>query len=220
MLAFVGFVGELAPWTVRNLNLPEPHTVYPVVDSTYLHLWLGNKPNATGGPGLEDAGPPPGSNKEMGEAVLQEFKDNPAALRRRLWAGLDFFFGEDWFKEGRLWESNPSRRGHTRRVGEDILSCHSVRVAAGTAPVGGARLALEFRLAPCRHAFLTGCRMNSSALPPESCRGAPGLLPLDGVFLCYAWRWCWPVWCLRLTGHAGGATTGDVDRSSSRPLAA
>jgi hypothetical protein len=41
----------------------------------------------------------------LGALVRQEVRDNPAeTLRRRLQAGLDFFFGARWFKDGQLAE--------------------------------------------------------------------------------------------------------------------
>ena len=48
MLAFLGFLNGLAAWSFRNWQTF--HDVLPIVDSTYLHLWMGNNPRATGGP--------------------------------------------------------------------------------------------------------------------------------------------------------------------------
>ncbi len=47
-LVFLGFINGLVPWAVRNFQ--HFHDVFPVVDSTYYHLWIGNNPQATGGP--------------------------------------------------------------------------------------------------------------------------------------------------------------------------
>ena len=48
LLAFLGFVIGLAPWTIRNWQVfNEP---IPIVDSAYLHFWMGNNPAANGGP--------------------------------------------------------------------------------------------------------------------------------------------------------------------------
>ena len=48
LLAFLGFVIGLAPWTIRNWQVfNEP---VPIVDSAYLHFWMGNNPAANGGP--------------------------------------------------------------------------------------------------------------------------------------------------------------------------
>jgi hypothetical protein len=103
LLAFLGFANGMAPWAIRNWQLyGEP---LPVVDSTYYHLWVGNHPQATGGPvesgtvvvEAKDRG------KYFGDEVRKEICDHPAeTVRRRLLAGLDFLFGERWFKESRL----------------------------------------------------------------------------------------------------------------------
>src|SRR5262245_55067002 len=51
LCAFLGFGTGLAPWTIRNYQVfDEP---VPVVSSTYLHLWVGNNPQATGGPATD-----------------------------------------------------------------------------------------------------------------------------------------------------------------------
>jgi hypothetical protein len=47
VLAFLGFINGLVPWTLRNLQTFGD--VLPVVDSVYLHLWIGNHPGADGG---------------------------------------------------------------------------------------------------------------------------------------------------------------------------
>ena len=48
LLAFLGFANALVPWTVRNYQLTG--AIVPVVDSAWWHLWIGNSPDATGGP--------------------------------------------------------------------------------------------------------------------------------------------------------------------------
>ena len=48
LLAFLGFVIGLAPWTIRNWQVF--HEPAPIVDSAYLHFWMGNNPAANGGP--------------------------------------------------------------------------------------------------------------------------------------------------------------------------
>ncbi|MBL8793605.1 MAG: glycosyltransferase family 39 protein, partial [Planctomycetia bacterium] len=53
LLTVLGFVLGLAPWFVRNAQVFGD--IYPIVDSTYLHLWAGNNPRATGGPLSEQA---------------------------------------------------------------------------------------------------------------------------------------------------------------------
>src|SRR5262249_58812820 len=117
VLAFLGFANGLVPWALRNQQATGD--AVPIVDSAYLHLWIGNNPKATGGPqteaellqGLaESRGEPAGDVlRSMGELpqkhrygrlahdVLRQVEtDAGGTLKRRLWAGLCFVFGEDW----------------------------------------------------------------------------------------------------------------------------
>jgi hypothetical protein len=126
LLAFLGFANGLAPWTLRNFQAFGD--VLPITDSAYLHLWMGNNPKATGGPldastmldalgqqrgqapaevSRELAGQPQKDRyRGLAGAVVQEVRDNPLdTVRRRIWAGLYFFFGEHWFKFQRLEEA-------------------------------------------------------------------------------------------------------------------
>jgi hypothetical protein len=123
LLAFLGFANGLAPWTLRNLQVFQD--VVPIADTAYLHLWMGNNPAATGGPlsepemldalarqrGQERAEvarqladkPQKERYRAFAGAALQEVRDNPlGTVRRRVWAGLYFFFGERWFKDQQL----------------------------------------------------------------------------------------------------------------------
>src|SRR5262249_47351038 len=98
----------LAPWAVRNFQVfGEP---VPVVDSAYLHLWVGNNPYATGGPAtpeawgsapteeLRQASRQPERYARLGPAVREEVTSRPyKTLERRGRAALYFFFGEGWF---------------------------------------------------------------------------------------------------------------------------
>jgi 4-amino-4-deoxy-L-arabinose transferase-like glycosyltransferase len=119
VLAFLGFVNGLVPWGIRNYQVFGD--VLPIVDSTYLHFYMGNNPLATGGPedDLEivqalvlqqggEAAPKAAELSGMGQVeryrglsgpMWQEVQSNvDGTLRRRLWAGLCFFFGEDWLR--------------------------------------------------------------------------------------------------------------------------
>lgn len=116
-LAFLGFATGFAPWTVHNLR--QFHDLFPVVDSAYLHLWIGNNPVATGGP-LEEKAlrevlakefehaldkleelPQPERYRRLAWLVVREASQNPeATLHRRLRAGLYFLTGEHWVKTG------------------------------------------------------------------------------------------------------------------------
>jgi hypothetical protein len=112
LLAFLGFANGLTPWTLRNLQAF--HDVLPITDATYLHLWIGNNPQATGGPLTDVAVPealaqqaddrsPRERQHELAAAVLQEVRRNPRdTVQRRLWAGLYFIFGESWINDHQL----------------------------------------------------------------------------------------------------------------------
>ena len=52
LLATLGFANGLAPWILRNYQATGE--LIPVVDSLYLHLWIGNNPQAGGGPQSEE----------------------------------------------------------------------------------------------------------------------------------------------------------------------
>jgi 4-amino-4-deoxy-L-arabinose transferase-like glycosyltransferase len=193
LLAFLGFVNGLAPWTIRNWQLfGEP---LPIVESTYYHLWIGNKP-----PESKDSQEDMGGVTHMSRSeawptidgcyaneIQREMYDRPAeTLHRRLLAGLNFFVGERWFKERRLADS----------TGSDEI-----------APTWLARsypVVLEGTLLGIVVLGLLGWRWTygwrASAMPsslamiwiplPYVLSHAEALsgprLPLDGVLLCYA----------------------------------
>lgn len=115
-VAFLGFVIGLAPWTLRNWDLYK--MPIPVVDTTYLQIWEGNHPGATGGPvsesdynrlkaALSDRVQPQ-RYFELLDSVQEEVTNYPVqTVKRRLWAGLYFFFGEHFFSEGEFAEPLP-----------------------------------------------------------------------------------------------------------------
>jgi Dolichyl-phosphate-mannose-protein mannosyltransferase len=117
LVAFLGFVIGLAPWTVRNYQVfGEP---VPVTDSAFYHLWIGNNPYADGGPVNDnevyqatkslEAGDvkkladleQPERYSRLGEIVRQTISDDRFnALKSRLMAGIYFLLGERFFSEG------------------------------------------------------------------------------------------------------------------------
>jgi 4-amino-4-deoxy-L-arabinose transferase-like glycosyltransferase len=106
LLAFLGFVNALAPWTVRNYRLTGE--VVPVVDTTWRHLWAGNHPGATGGPDTATAT----AKDPLARQVMEEVRQDPAqTLNRRLWAGLSFVFGEEWLLHRNAWQAVPEAEG-------------------------------------------------------------------------------------------------------------
>jgi hypothetical protein len=126
LVAFLGFVMGLTPWTLRNWTLfNEP---VPIVNSRYEHLWMGNNPRATGGPMSEeemtkalrrDADDAEGAALQrrlagqtnvnerhhiLAEAMHRTMRDDPAGfLRRRIGATLCFFFGESFIQHPDSW---------------------------------------------------------------------------------------------------------------------
>ena len=117
ILAFLGFANGLAPWAVRNLNAFEEPV--PVASSAGLHLWIGNNPQANGGPmdeaALRKSLPPERLAELLGESnqakryaslgqdVLGEITRDPAAAVTHRWqAGMKFLVGADWFAQQRL----------------------------------------------------------------------------------------------------------------------
>jgi hypothetical protein len=104
-LAFLGFVIGLAPWVVRNWQ--QFHEPLPIVDSTYYHLWVGNKPAQPREPAVDqpvDTETLPATLEgRYADEILREMRDHPAdTVRRRLRAGLNFLFGERWLNQGQL----------------------------------------------------------------------------------------------------------------------
>jgi hypothetical protein len=213
LLAFLGFANGLAPWTVRNYQLF--HEVVPIVDSAYLHLWMGNNPRATGGPMSEQAlldalaeqrgqspsevagrlaqMPQPQRYNDLAGGVLQEVRDNPlGTVQRRIWAGLYFFFGEQWFKDQKLWQAN---EGGTES--SEGLAMPSWLPAAYPLALTGTLLgvlllgALGWRWTYAWWRLSMPAALAVAWVPvPYLLSHAEALngprLPLDGVLLCYA----------------------------------
>jgi 4-amino-4-deoxy-L-arabinose transferase-like glycosyltransferase len=184
LLAFLGFVNGLAPWTVRNWQLfGQP---LPIVDSAYYHLWSGNKPRESKGAEETASIDSPSREGHYANEILREMRDHPAeTVHRRLQAGLYFVFGERWFT--------------TRRFADLVGSQEDLPTwLAESYPV-----ALEGTLLVLVVLGLLGWRWTygwrSSAMPsslamiwiplPYLLSHAEALsgsrLPLDGVLLCY-----------------------------------
>jgi 4-amino-4-deoxy-L-arabinose transferase-like glycosyltransferase len=129
LLAFLGFANGLVPWGMRNFQATQQ--IVPVVDSVWLHLWIGNNPRATGGPQsetvlLQALADERGKRvdqvaTEMGvfqqtdrygrlsDDVVNEVQRNKVAtIQRRYGAALAFVFGEKWFADRRPWRENDS----------------------------------------------------------------------------------------------------------------
>jgi 4-amino-4-deoxy-L-arabinose transferase-like glycosyltransferase len=105
LLSFLGFVIGLAPWTIRNWQVFAEPT--PIVDSAYLHVWMGNNSSANGGPvdidkltteqleEVKNIKTQPERYARLGRFAWDEMRRNPPAVpQHRLLSGLAFFFGQ------------------------------------------------------------------------------------------------------------------------------
>jgi 4-amino-4-deoxy-L-arabinose transferase-like glycosyltransferase len=117
LVAFLGFVIGLAPWTVRNYQVfGEP---VPIADSGFYHIWIGNNPNADGGPVTADMVKEAESTLNQGAPKKLSESDQPERYTRlnevvrdtmhhdslrvvnsRIHAGLYFFLGRKFFDDG------------------------------------------------------------------------------------------------------------------------
>jgi hypothetical protein len=206
VLAFLGFVTGLAPWTVRNFEVC--HDVLPIVDSTFLYLWEGNNPRATGGPLAEEelrqALTEAQDEDRVAElAALEQLeryralvspllaelqRDAPAALRRRLWAGLYFLFGADWFKPGgQLWREQPAEAIDPELLERSPFRAMLTGSLLAMLVLGG--LGWRWTFGWGRTALPSSLALMWIPLPyllshAEALNGPR--LPLDGILLCYA----------------------------------
>ncbi len=227
LLAFLGFANGLAPWLLHNLQVQRD--VVPVVDSAYLHLWMGNNPKATGGPLDEQTmlqalaerrgETPEEAARHLAElpqrrryaslagAVVDEARANPAGtLRRRVWAGLYFVFGERWFRDGELWAMNaPEGEAGARLAAAVPVALTASLLALLVLGVLGWRWTYGWRVASMPAALAVIWVPVPYLLSHAEALQGPRL-PLDGVLLCYA---AFAVACL-LTG--GRLWRGDADR--------
>jgi 4-amino-4-deoxy-L-arabinose transferase-like glycosyltransferase len=198
LLAFLGFANGLAPWTVRNIQLfKEP---VPIVSSAYLHLWVGNNPQATGGPATEQTWQSapvdemkaipnqPARYALLGKEVSREIREDPAnTLRRRMMAALMFFVGDRWLKDGTLAEVTPSGAENMPEWLKDAYptTLQAVLLAMLGLSILGWRWTYGWRW----ESVIAVLAMLWVPIP-YILGHAEGLsgprLPLDGVLLCYA----------------------------------
>ena len=203
LLAVLGFGNGLAPWTVRNYR--EFGESIPIVDSAMLHLWMGNNPRATGGwldeKSLRASLPParvqallaePNQARRyaaLGEDVVEEVTNDPtAAIGRRLWAGLLFVFGENWFKHNNLGQSTS---------GDDIVTPPPWVSEGGEGALRASLLVMlilgllgwRFSFGWRKQARLATLALIWGPLPYLLTHAdflSGPRLPLDGVLLCFA----------------------------------
>jgi hypothetical protein len=205
LLAFLGFVNGLAAWSYRNFQAFGD--VFPIVDSTYFHLVMGNNPRATGGPLdehtlLEALAQTRKADVKsiaqelerrqkrdviLGSALHKEVSEHPGeTLQRRLQALLCFLVGEDWLKNRRLCQTET-----TAEASPGWLAEAGPAVLAGSL-LGGLLLgALGWRWTyGWRHESLPASLAVIWIPLPYLLGHAEALqgprLPLDGVLLTYA----------------------------------
>ena len=207
LLAFLGFANGLALWTLRNYRAF--HEPVPVVDSAYLHLWMGNNRLSDGGPQPEgvvlgtlalrrDTSPQelreelagmkqPRRYRSLSGDVLGEIREHPDAfLRHRIQAGEAFLYGADWLRGRRVVEATGG--------GSDLPAW----LAGSYEPVLLAVLLLMLLLAlvgwrwtyPWRHEAMPSSLALVCVPLPYLLAHAGALhgarMPLDGVLLTYA----------------------------------
>jgi 4-amino-4-deoxy-L-arabinose transferase-like glycosyltransferase len=117
LVAFLAFANGLGPWMVRNFQTCED--VIPIVNSTHLHLWIGNNRLSTGGPQdevtlratlppatLDELRKTPGQTQRYDRLAalwLEQVVNYPAeTLRLRLLAAQAFLLGAAWTWDGSL----------------------------------------------------------------------------------------------------------------------
>lgn len=123
LLAFLGFINGLLPWTLRNFKEPFKSPV-PVVSSAYYHLSMGNNYDANGGPlseeehakalarytpdksadqwiqDLEGSPKQVERYRKLGPPTLTHVKKRPDLfMQQRLEAAQSFLFSHAWFED-------------------------------------------------------------------------------------------------------------------------
>jgi len=210
LVAFLGFVIGLAPWSVRNYQaIQDP---VPIVTTGYLHLWIGNNEAATGGPATDEIWSKAPANElaaitnqnlryaRLGTRVLDEAKARPlATLRRRVHAFAAFYLGDSWFKDGTLAVTTPyipdeSESAEIRERREEIVTTLQEKssLVLNSWVVAMLLLALiGWRWSYARRWESFPAALAAFWVPlPYILGHAEALsgprLPLDGVLLCFA----------------------------------
>lgn len=205
LLAFLGFANGLAPWAVRNFQ--EFGQPVPVADSALLHLWIGNCRLGTGGPMDETTlrkSIPVEHLPEilaetnqaqrytlLGRDLLPEIAEDPnGMIQRRLWSGLYFCFGQDWFKKNSFL-AKPSSAPPAEHAGlpEWVVELAPVLLSGSllgmlSLAVIGWRWSYGWRR-PARLATIAAVWLPLPYLLGHADFLSGPRLPLDGVLLCF-----------------------------------
>ncbi len=201
LLALLGFGNGLAPWAVRNYRtFGEP---LPVVSTAYLHLWMGNNPQATGGElserELRDSLPEKRRAEllkeenqarrysRLGRDLVEQIASDPgAAVGRRILAAQAFLLGANWREQRRLGviEEGNEAAPEWLRANFDLILNASLLLMLTLAILGW-----RWTYAWAWHARLATLAALWVPLPyvlthAELLSGPR--LPLDTVLLCYA----------------------------------
>jgi hypothetical protein len=194
LLAFLGFVNGLAPWAVRNYQLyQEP---IPVISSTWLHLWVGNNPQATGGPLTAQMRSlftetertrlaklrQPFRYADLGKTVREEILAAPTpTFNRRLHATAAFLLGDYLLTKGTVIP--------TEGLPSDRIDYESILLLVLILMLGLAFLGWRWTYAWRKDSMPAALAIVWLPIPyllghAEELHGPR--LPLDGILLCYA----------------------------------
>jgi hypothetical protein len=208
LLAVLGFVNGLAPWTFRNYKVFSD--VVPIADSTWLHLWVGNNSHTTGGPQsadqvlstlAEERGMDAAQLAQELESLPQNERyeklardvtgriqrDAAGAINHRLEAMVCFLLGEKWLIDRTVWEATgraaPELRGGVQNSYPALL--YGSLLIMTTLGLLGWRWSYAWR----RSSILPAVAVMFLPLPyvlshAELLSGPR--LPLDGLMLCFA----------------------------------
>jgi 4-amino-4-deoxy-L-arabinose transferase-like glycosyltransferase len=208
LLAFLGFANGLGAWATRNYK--QLGDINPLVNTAYLHLWMGNNPDATGAPQSDDQAidalaktrpeNAPFTRNSLAELaqkdrynslamdVYKQVRDYPRqTLQRRLNSGLCFFFGALWFQRADPWlEQGKS----SREIPEWLDHSYSTILIAslfGVLLLGviGWRWSYAWRSESLPASLAVFWVPVPYILSHAELLHGPRL-PLDGVLLCYA----------------------------------
>jgi 4-amino-4-deoxy-L-arabinose transferase-like glycosyltransferase len=203
-LAFLGFANGLGAWTVRNYQ--QVGDIMPIVDSTHLHLWMGNSPGAKGGPQTDRdvintlakarEEEPKDTERKLAELsekdrynslawdVFKQVREDPAnTFQRRIRATLLFLIGDQWYQWNEAGQSSQDLPAWFTGSYPAVLSA----TLFGLLLLGG--IGWRWSYAWRWESLPASLAVFWIPLPyilghAESLHGPR--LPLDGVLLCYA----------------------------------